>query len=33
MQIYSLLQEFSRRGIDTATFCGGVFDDPAGAAP
>ena len=32
MQIYSLLQEFSRRGIDTATFCGGVFDDPAGAA-
>ena len=32
MQIYSLLQEFSRRGIDTATFCSGVFDDPAGAA-
>ena len=25
MQIYSLLQEFSRRGIDTATFCGGVM--------
>ena len=32
MQVYSMLQEFSRRGIETASFCGGVFDDPAGAA-
>ena len=32
MQVYSMLQEFSRRGIEAALFCGGVFDDPAGAA-
>ena len=32
MQVYSMLQEFSRRGIEAASFCGGVFDDPAGAA-
>ncbi|MDO5531657.1 hypothetical protein, partial [Sutterella sp.] len=32
MQVYSILQELSRRGIQTASFCGGIFDDPAGIA-
>ena len=32
MQCYTMMQELSRRGMEVASFGGGIFDNPSGVA-